>query len=56
MKLKMIGLVVMLATAQMLRAQTGCDDSPEAPTLALALVASAGALAAGIWASRHRAR
>ena len=38
-------LVLMLgALALPLRAQTGCDDSPEDPTLVLALVASAGAL------------
>jgi len=33
-------------------AQTGCDDSPEDPTLVLALVGGAGALAARLWKSR----
>jgi len=51
-----IGFVVMLALALPLRAQTGCDDSPEDPTLVLALVASAGTLAAGLWAARHSKR
>jgi XrtJ-associated TM-motif-TM protein len=32
-----------------LRAQTGCDDSPEDPTVVLALVGSAGAFAASMW-------
>jgi XrtJ-associated TM-motif-TM protein len=49
-----IGSVLMLATAATLRAQTGCDDSPEDPTLVLALVAGAGAIAAGVWRSRRR--
>jgi XrtJ-associated TM-motif-TM protein len=40
---------LMLALALPLRAQTGCDDSPEDPTIVLALVGSAGALAAGVW-------
>jgi len=35
-----------LAVALPLRAQTGCDDSPEDPTIALALVSGAGVLAA----------
>jgi len=37
-----------------LRAQTGCDDSPEDPTIVLALVGGAGALIAGLRASRKR--
>ena len=41
-----------LAAALPLRAQTGCDDSPEDPTVFLALVAGAGSLVAGIRASR----
>lgn len=41
-----------LAVALPLRAQTGCDDSPEDPTIVLALVGGAGALVAGIRASR----
>lgn len=46
--------VLMLAVALPLRAQTGCDDSPEDPTLVLALMGGAGALAAGVWRSRNR--
>ena len=38
--------VLTLAAALPLRAQTGCDDSPEDPTIVLALVGGAGALAA----------
>jgi XrtJ-associated TM-motif-TM protein len=43
---------LMLAMALPLRAQTGCDDSPEDPTVVLALVGGAGALAAGLRSSR----
>jgi len=49
-----IGLMLAAAAALPLRAQSGCVDSPEDPTLVLALVASAGALAAGLWASYRR--
>lgn len=52
--LSCVGLGLMLATAMTLRAQTGCDDSPEGPTIALALVSGAGMLAATLWRSRHR--
>ena len=45
-------LATMLALALPLRAQTGCDDSPEDPTIILALFAGAGAFAAGVWRSR----
>ena len=45
------GFTLLLAAAKMLHAQTGCDDSPEDPTLILALVAGAGALVAGFLAS-----
>ena len=48
------GFVFALAIAVPLRAQTGCVDSPEDPTVLLALVGGAGALAAGIWRSRRR--
>jgi XrtJ-associated TM-motif-TM protein len=41
-----LGFAVMLAFALPLRAQTGCDDSPEDPTIVLALVGGMGALAA----------
>ncbi len=43
-----IGFVLMLAMALPLRAQTGCDDSPEDPTIVLALLAGLGALAASL--------
>lgn len=36
--------VVLLLVAVPLQAQTGCTDSPENPTVVLALVGSAGAL------------
>lgn len=45
------GFAVLLATALPLRAQTGCDDSPEDPTIVLALVGGAGALIAGLRAA-----
>jgi len=48
------GFALLLATALKLRAQTGCDDSPEDPTLILALVASAGALASTLLRLRGR--
>jgi len=48
----MVAIAVMCIPA-LVRAQTGCDDSPEDPTLVLALVASAGALVA---AARTRLR
>lgn len=44
-----------LLIAAPLRAQNGCDDSPENPTVVLALVGSAGALFSTIRA-RMRAR
>ncbi|MFZ0339345.1 MAG: PExPT-CTERM protein [Terracidiphilus sp.] len=43
----------MPAMALPLRAQTGRDDSPEDPTIALALVFGAGALAASVWRTRR---
>ena len=36
--------VLLLAVAPLLQAQTGCTDSPENPTVVLALVGGAGAL------------
>ena len=47
MKNKFWALMVVIAVMcipALVRAQTGCEDSPEDPTLVLALVASAGAL------------
>jgi len=37
-------VIAVMCIPVLVRAQTGCDDSPEDPTLVLALVASAGAL------------
>ncbi|MGA9063370.1 MAG: PExPT-CTERM protein [Terracidiphilus sp.] len=52
-----LGFALMLATAlPLLRAQTGCDDSPEDPTIVLAVLAGAGALAASGWKWRRRKR
>jgi XrtJ-associated TM-motif-TM protein len=45
---------LILATALPLRAQTGCDDSPEDPTIILAFVSGSAALAAGLWRTRGR--
>jgi len=47
--------IAVLGIPALVRAQTGCDDSPEDPTLILALVASAGALVATVRA-RFNAR
>jgi XrtJ-associated TM-motif-TM protein len=49
-----IGSVLMLATAATLRAQTGCVDSPEDPTIVLAVLAGAGAFTAKVWRSCNR--
>jgi XrtJ-associated TM-motif-TM protein len=43
---------LIFAVAPALRAQSGCDDSPEDPTIVLALVGGAGALIAGLRARR----
>jgi len=48
------GFALMLAATLPLRAQTGCDDSPEDPTVVLALLGSAGALVAGILRARRK--
>ena len=45
-------LLVLLALP--VRAQTGCVDSPEDPTVILALVGGAGVVIAGLRASRNR--
>ena len=50
-----LGCAVLLAVAMPLRAQTGCTDSPENPTVVLALVGSAGALFSAVRA-RVKAR
>ncbi len=60
MNLKKIALAfaftLLFATTRSLRAQTGCDDSPEDPTIVLALVGSVGAIAAAVWRSRRKSR
>ena len=50
--------VLMLAVALPLHAQTGCTDSPENPTVVLALVGGVGALFSTVRARvrRHRSR
>jgi XrtJ-associated TM-motif-TM protein len=45
---------LLLIPALPLRAQSGCVDSPEDPTIVLALVGGAAALVAGVRASRKR--
>jgi XrtJ-associated TM-motif-TM protein len=50
-----LGCAVMVLVAAPLYAQTGCTDSPENPTVVLALVGGAGALFSAV-RSRLRAR
>jgi len=50
-----LGVVLLLTVALPAHAQSGCTDSPENPTLVLALVGSAGALFASA-RSKIRAR
>ena len=50
-----LGCAVLLLVAVPLQAQTGCTDSPENPTVVLALVGGAGALFSAV-RSRLRAR
>jgi XrtJ-associated TM-motif-TM protein len=45
---------LMLAAALPLHAQSGCTDSPEDPTVVLALLAGAGAFVASVRAARGR--
>ena len=47
-------VALMLVLALPLRAQTGCADSPEDPTVVLALVAGLGALAVKFRGYRRR--
>jgi XrtJ-associated TM-motif-TM protein len=42
--LNFLWIALLLSVAVPLHAQDGCDDSPENPTVVLALVGSAGAL------------
>jgi XrtJ-associated TM-motif-TM protein len=52
---RFIGCALLLLVAKPLHAQTGCTDSPENPTVVLALVGSAGALFSSVRA-RIKAR
>lgn len=51
----LIVAIAVLAIPALIRAQVGCTDSPEDPTVALVLIASAGALIAQA-RTRFRAR
>jgi XrtJ-associated TM-motif-TM protein len=51
----LLGCAVMVLVAAPLYGQTGCTDSPENPTVVLALVGGAGALFSAV-RSRLRAR
>jgi XrtJ-associated TM-motif-TM protein len=43
---------MLMAIALPLHAQTGCDNSPESPTIVLALVGGIGVVAAGLRSAR----
>jgi XrtJ-associated TM-motif-TM protein len=47
-------VALFFALAVPLYAQTGCDDSPEDPTVVLALVSGAGVLGASVWRLRRK--
>jgi XrtJ-associated TM-motif-TM protein len=49
-----IGCALLLLVAMPLHAQTGCTDSPENPTVVLALVGGAGALFSAVRARRNK--
>ena len=49
-----IGYALLLLVAMPLHAQTGCTDSPEDPTVVLALVGAVGALLASLRARARR--
>jgi XrtJ-associated TM-motif-TM protein len=51
----LVGCAVFLLAARVVQAQTGCTDSPENPTVVLALVGGAGALFSAVRA-RVKAR
>lgn len=50
----LMGIAILILVASPLWAQTGCTDSPEDPTVILALVGGAGALAASLLRFRRR--
>jgi XrtJ-associated TM-motif-TM protein len=45
-----IAMAILFIVAAPLWGQTGCADSPEDPTVMLALVGGAGALVSAVWA------
>jgi XrtJ-associated TM-motif-TM protein len=51
--LMIFGFPLLLAATLPLCAQTGCEDSPENPTIVLGLVGAAGLLVAGALAARR---
>lgn len=51
-----LGVAIVFAVALPLHAQTGCTDSPENPTVVLALVGGAGALFSTVRARLRRHR
>jgi XrtJ-associated TM-motif-TM protein len=51
-----VGFAALLTMALPLRAQTGCEDSPEDPSIVLALIGSAGFAGARLWRTRRRKR
>jgi XrtJ-associated TM-motif-TM protein len=46
--LAMLAVAALVAVAAPLQAQSGCTDSPENPTVVLALVGGAGALSSAV--------
>ncbi len=52
----LIGVATLFTVATPLWAQTGCTDSPEDPTVLLALVAGGAAFAANLVRFRRRKR
>jgi len=51
-----VGLAALVTMALPLRAQTGCEDSPEDPSIVLALIGSAGLASAKLLRARRRQR
>ena len=54
MKKTLLPFALVLAFALPLRAQSGCVDSPEDPTIMLALVSGVGATVVSLWKLRKR--
>jgi len=53
MTLLVLGFLLTVALSLPLRAQSGCVDSPEDPTIVLALVGGAGAIVASLASFRR---